>query len=119
MFKQVYNKPKWKNRRRSLRKNQTETETILWIYLCNRKLNDTKFFRQYSIGNYIIDFYCPKKKLAIEIDGGQHTLDKVEEHDKKRTEYLKTKEIRVIRFWNNEVFENIDGVIDRIVEELK
>jgi len=64
-----------------------------------------------------VDFYCPKKKLVIEVDGGQHF--KQEEQDEKRSRFLESMGCRVIRFWNNEVFENMDGVVDRILEELK
>jgi len=76
-----------------------------------------KFRRQHPIGNYVVDFYCPKKKLVIEVDGGQHF--KQEEQDEKRSRFLESMGCRVIRFWNNEVFENMDGVVDRILEELK
>jgi len=97
------NDPALKQRRRELRRNQTETEKTLWAYLRKRQLYGMKFFRQYSIGPYILDFYCPTMKLAIELDGGQHNQGEKKEHDSARSEYLIAQGIDVIRFWNHEV----------------
>ena len=110
----LYNNPKFKARRRDLRKNQTDCETILWSKLRNKQCNGYKFFRQYSLGNYILDFYCPKLRLAIELDGGQHTQNK--KYDQIRTDYLAKNDVQELRFWNNEVMENLDGVYDKILE---
>lgn len=115
----LYNQKRLKQLRRNLRKNKTKTEAILWNYLRRKQIKGIRFLRQYSVSNYILDFYCPQRKLALEIDGGQHTLDEVELKDQKRTVYLKSKGIKVLRFWNNEVFENIDGIIEKIGEELE
>ena len=114
----LYNKKDLKQLRRNLRNNETKAGIILWKYLRRKQVKGVRFLRQYSVGQYILDFYSPKKKLSIEIDGGQHILKKIEKRDEKRTEYLKIKGIKVIRFWNSDVFENIDGVIDRIAKEL-
>jgi very-short-patch-repair endonuclease len=76
-----------------------------------------KFFRQYSFGPYILDFYCPQKKLAVELDGGQHNQLDGREYDADRTNYLNVYGIEVVRFWNNEVLGNMDGVL--AVLELK
>ena len=73
-----------------------------------------RFLRQYSVGNYILDFYCPAIRLAIELDGGQHADNK--EADKSRTSFLNLQDITVLRFWNNDVFKNTDGVLQMIFE---
>lgn len=109
------NLSKFKVRRISLRKNQTPQESLLWTHLRRSQL-DYKFKRQHSVGPYILDFYCPDKKLAIELDGSQHIENK--EYDKERTEYLLVLDIKVMRFWNNEVNVNINGVIQKIINEL-
>lgn len=101
---------------REMRKNPTTAERALWNVLRKKNLEGYKFRRQHPIGNYIVDFYCPMKKLAIEVDGGQHSEQ--EEQDAERTAFFELKGCRVIRFWNKEVLENIQGVVDRIVEEL-
>lgn len=103
-----------KNRRR-LRKEITPQEKILWNRLRNNGLG-FKFKRQFSIGNYIADFYCYEHKLAIEIDGSQH-MDNVS-YDKERDEYFKSQGIKTLRFWNNEVNENLEGVLLKIQTSL-
>ena len=112
----LYNKTKNLEKRKSLRKNQTPQEIILWGHLRRNKFG-VKFKRQYSVGSYILDFYSPKNKLAIEIDGSQHIENK--EYDEERSKYLEVLGIKVIRFWNNEVNNNLDGVITKIISELK
>ena len=101
-------------RARNLRKNLTEQEKILWQLLRKKSINNLKFRRQYAIGNYIVDFVCHEKKLIIEIDGGQHNEEKNIAYDKERTKYLKTKGFKVIRFWNDEIKTNLDGVYEEI-----
>lgn len=71
-----------------------------------------KFYRQYSVGNFILDFFCPALCLAIEVDGGQHA-ERID-YDRERTEYLKNHNIVVLRFWNNDVMNNLDGVLTEI-----
>ena len=78
-----------------------------------------KFYRHKIIGNYIVDFYCPKAKLVIEIDGGQHYDDKEIKKDNVRDDYMREQRLTVFRFSDREVFENLNGVIDRINENLK
>lgn len=111
------NQTKLKPLRKSLRRKQTDAERRIWNIVRNRKIRDLKFFRQYSIGQYILDFYCPETKLAIEIDGGQHNETCKQQADHNRTEYLRQKGITVLRFWNNEVLANPEGVYDTIVEK--
>ncbi|MEK7669281.1 MAG: endonuclease domain-containing protein [Patescibacteria group bacterium] len=108
----MYNDQKQKERRRELRKNQTEAEKILWQKIRNRQINNFKFHRQYSAGPYILDFFCPEIRLVIELDGEQHKDTK--EYDKERELFLKDKDINVIRFWNNEVLENIENILNII-----
>ena len=103
---------------RKLRKEATIQERRLWNLLKNRQLCGFRFKRQSPIGEYIVDFVCPEKKLVIEIDGGQHNNPETIEYDEKRTTFLHSKGYTVIRFWNNEVYENIDGVIGKIKEYL-
>jgi len=81
------------------------------VYLRNKRFYGIKVFRQYSIGPYILDFYCPNMKLEVELDGGQHNQCKNKEHDAARSEYLKVHGIEVIRFWNHEVLQNMEGVL--------
>ena len=73
-----------------------------------------KFFRQYSIGPYILDFYCPNMKLAVELDGGQHNQCENKEYDAIRSEYLKAQGIEIMRFWNNEVLVDIESVLSEL-----
>jgi len=96
-------------RARQLRKNQTDAEQALWLHLRRRQLGAFRFRRQQPIGPYIVDFFCPKAKLVVEIDGGQH-VERVE-HDAERTQWLESRGYRVVRYWNNEVLRNIEGVL--------
>ncbi|HGE69288.1 TPA: endonuclease domain-containing protein [Candidatus Poribacteria bacterium] len=97
---------------RSLRKNSTDAERLLWGYLRGRQLDSLKFRRQHPLGNYIVDFICLEKKIIIEIDGGQHATSK--EYDEERDRWLNNQGFKVLRFWNNDVIKNIDGVIEVI-----
>ena len=105
----------FKKRRKELRRNQTQAEKIIWSKLRNKQVNSLKFYRQWSVGRYILDFYCHPLKLAIEIDGGQHDENNV--YERTRTQFLQKQNITLLRFWNNEVLENIDGVMNNILEE--
>ncbi|MBI5212220.1 MAG: DUF559 domain-containing protein [Nitrospirae bacterium] len=117
-MKAVRNAPILKQRRQDLRCNQTEAEKIFWTHVRSKQFLGLKFFRQYSVGPYILDFYCPKKKLAIELDGGQHAQDDNREYDVARAEYLKMQGIEVMRFWNNEVLQNSNVVLASIAEKI-
>jgi very-short-patch-repair endonuclease len=103
---------------KSLRKNMTEEERILWSKIRNKQIGNIKFRRQEPIGNYIVDFVSFEKKLIIEIDGGQHNTSKNIEYDTKRTKYLKEMGFDIIRFWNKDIRNNIEGVITKIVEHI-
>src|SRR3989338_1285099 len=99
----LYNSEESKERRRSLRRSQTDAERKLWQMLRNKRMGGMKFFRQYSVGKYTLDFYCPAVRLAVEVDGSQHIDNK---SDTVRTAYLREQNITVIRFWNNDVLQN-------------
>jgi very-short-patch-repair endonuclease len=99
---------------RELRKNSTIAERKLWYRLRSRNFMELKFRRQEPIGNYIVDFVCYEKKLIVELDGGQH--NEFSEKDIPRTKALEKEGYKVLRFWNNEVINNIDGVLTIIKE---
>jgi very-short-patch-repair endonuclease len=115
MVKHIHNINYFKPVRKLLRNNLTPEEVILWNHLKNSK-SGFKFRRQHSIGNFIADFFCAEKRLIIELDGSQH-LDHIE-HDQEMTNYFESLGINVIRFWNNEVNTNINGVLMKIEEKL-
>ena len=103
---------------RNLRQGQTDAESKLWARLRNKQLESVKFRRQQPIGPYIVDFVSFERKLVVEIDGGQHSDDMIRERDESRTSLIKGKGYRVLRFWDNEVLTNIEGVLERIRESL-
>ena len=108
------NDPALKQRRRELRRNQSDAERALWAKVRNKQFFGMKFFRQYSIGPYILDFYCPTVKLAVELDGGQHNQSDKRERDAARSEYLKAQGIDVMRFGNNEALLDIESVLSKL-----
>lgn len=83
--------------------------------LRNRQIQGLKFFRQYGVGKYIVDFYCPNLRIVIEIDGGQHNEINHKMTDGKRVNYLKSRNIQILRFWNNEVLTNKEGIYQNII----
>lgn len=97
-------------RARRLRRDATRAERRLWFVLQGSQLEGLSFRRQHPIGKYIVDFCCPAIRLAIEVDGGQHNNDPRRFKDEQRSASLGIKGITVLRFWNNEVLENIEGV---------
>ncbi|MEI7750229.1 MAG: DUF559 domain-containing protein [Candidatus Moraniibacteriota bacterium] len=115
-MKRIFNSKSREANRKILRKSATPQEVILWSRLRRSALGH-KFRRQHSIGPYIVDFYCPEKKLIVELDGWQH--NEQVKHDAERTVYLESLGLLVLRFWNNEVNKNLDGVILNILENLK
>src|ERR1044071_473969 len=102
-------------RARRLRLNSTNAEQRLWNKLRSRAINGCKFVRQEPIGPYVVDFVCREKRLVIEVDGGQHTDS---ERDKARDEWLRCRNYRVLRFWNNDVLCNTSGVLEVIAAAL-
>ena len=105
-------------RARDLRHRQTDAETKLWQHLRARRLEPLKFRRQFPIGNFIVDFCCKERRLVIELDGGQHAEPEAIAADERRTLALEARGYRVIRFWDNEVLQNLDGVVEAILEAL-
>jgi very-short-patch-repair endonuclease len=114
---QIRTGPAARDDARRLRKDMTEAEQRLWYRIRNRQLSDHQFRKQVPLGPYIADFCCLKERLVIELDGGQHA--EITEHELKRRAWMEANSYRVLRFWNNEVFENIEGVLETIVRALK
>ena len=104
--------------RKKLRGESPKAERILWQYLKGKQLNGFKFRRQYSIGKYVVDFYCPKAKLVIEVDGPTHLSDQAREYDRKRQRFIESFGIKFLRVTNLDVYKNIDGVILAILKNL-
>ena len=99
-----------------LRKNFTDTERLLWKYLRAKQMEGCKFRRQEPIGSYIVDFVCQEKRIIIEVDCGQHSVER--ERDSERDNWLKGQGYKVLRFWNNEVLTNTKGILEVIRDSL-
>lgn len=97
-----------------LRKNMTDAEKLLWSKLRRKQLKGLQVYRQRIIGNYIVDFYCPKASLVIEIDGGQHYTEEGLKKDKVRNTYIEGQGFKVLRFSDLEVLSNLEGVVEMI-----
>lgn len=118
----IYNRSSYKKLRQSLRNNATEYERVLWEYLRGREISGLKFRRQYGVERYVMDFYCPQIRLAIEVDGEKHATPESMGYDQDRTELLREHGIKVLRFRNEEiknampqVLEAIEGVINPLL----
>ncbi len=107
-----------KMRARELRNNMTEPEIILWSKLKGKQLKNAQFYRQKPIGNYIVDFYCAKFNLVIELDGSQHYTDDAIEYDRVRDEYLKEAGLKVLRFTNLQIKNQLNEVLNSIYHEM-
>ena len=114
-----YNKRHLKDYRKNLRNNLTPAEAALWTLLKNKQILGLRFRRQFSVNNYILDFFCPRAKLAIELDGEVHNSPEAIEHDLKRDDFLGSLDIKVLRVENKLVFENTTQVISAIETALK
>jgi very-short-patch-repair endonuclease len=97
----------------------TDAEKCLWARIRMKQLKGCQFYRQKPIGDYIVDFFCPRAKLVVEVDGSQHLSNEMAEYDRMRNEYMSSLGLRVLRFNNDDVLTNIDGVVERIMEELQ
>lgn len=113
----VYN-PGLKKLVQALRKNMTGAERLVWSRIRGKQLKGLQVYRQRIIGNYIADFYCPKAKLVIELDGGQHFSEEGLKKDSSRDLWIEAQGLRVVRFSDTEVFSDIDGVLERIYENM-
>lgn len=111
----THNKKYLKEKRKYLRNNGTSAEATLWKLLSNKKLEGRKFRRQHSVENYILDFYCPSEKLAIELDGERHFTELGLKEDERRDHELQKLGIRVLRFENEDVFKATNAVLEKIV----
>lgn len=103
---------------KNLRKDSTPQEIIFWSRVRAKRFKGLKFKRQYSLGKYVVDFICLERKLIIELDGCQHKEENQERYDKERTQFLENLGFRVLRFWNNEINNNLNGVFLKIEEFL-
>lgn len=99
----------------SLRRTATDAELALWLQLRGRRLGGHKFRRQWTLERYVVDFCCLEARLIVEVDGGQHTATR----DRNRTEALQSMGFRILRFWNNEVLGNMDGVLHVLLQALE
>ena len=102
------------DRARLLRKKATEPERILWRHLRNRNFASYKFRRQHPVDRYVLDFYCPSAKLAIELDGGGHNYYAGQIHDRTRSQFLARHGVVLLRFWNHQVRQELDSVLRAI-----
>ncbi len=107
---------KLRDRARELRREMTDAERLLWSRLRRRQMFGDKFRRQQPLGPYIVDFVCLDKRLIVELDGGQHAEQ--QEYDAERTRWLEEQGFRVLRFWNNQVFDEPESVLRVIADEL-
>jgi len=115
----TYNTRSNKNFRKELRNSLTAAEAVLWQNLKGRQLLGKKFRRQISIGRYIVDFYCPEAGLIIELDGDRHFSITMDEYEARRTNYLEEEGLRIMRFENRELYDDLEGVLETIKEALK
>jgi len=115
----IHNRQVLKFRRKELRNNSTPAEKLLWSMLQHSNLGGYKFRRQHSVGAYILDFYCPSEKLAVELDGDSHFTGEAIEYDRERTAYLNALNIKVLRFLNTDVYDNLNVVCEKILLEIK
>lgn len=113
-----YNKITEKEKRRQLRNNMTYCEKLVWMYL-RKKQYGYRFLRQYSVDQFVIDFYCPKLKLAVEIDGDVHNSNEQKKYDAKRQNYIEKFEISFVRITNNELLGNPNKAFTKIEEAIK
>lgn len=106
-----------RSRARQLRKNPTDAERLLWQKLRFWQVDGRKLRRQQPLGGYIVDFVCLERRLIVELDGGQHADRNA--YDKKRDDWLRNQGFVILRFWNHDVLNNIDGVVEQILDTLK
>ncbi|ANV87997.1 MULTISPECIES: endonuclease domain-containing protein [Cyanophyceae] len=116
-MKQIFNKTEYKTRRQTLRNNMTEPEKKLWQILRGKQMG-VKFRRQHGIGHYIADFYCPELKIVIEVDGDSHKSAEAQTYDAIRTDFMASLGITTLRFTNDEVIHNIEGVHQQLTQYL-
>lgn len=116
---QFFNKTSEKEKRRNLRNNMPSAEALVWSKLRNSQVLGHKFRRQYSVGPYVIDFYCPALKLGVEIDGDSHYVTGAIENDERRQTFIESFGIYFVRFTNNEVNHELEAVLEKIYHTVK
>ncbi len=114
---EIFNKKTEKEKRRKLRNSPTYSEKVIWLSLRRKQIHGVRFLRQYSVEHFVLDFYAPKINLAIEIDGSSHLGE--EEYDLKRQKYIESLGLKVIRFTDEQVFGNVNKVIEEIENVVK
>ena len=115
----VFNRKSVKDRRRELRNNMPDAEVLLWQQLKGRQLLGYKFRRQYSVGEYIVDFFCPELRLGIELDGDSHFEEGAKEYDAGRDRFIQSFGITMNRYLNTDVYENMDGVLEHLLDVVR
>ncbi|WRH67764.1 MAG: endonuclease domain-containing protein [Planktothrix sp. GU0601_MAG3] len=116
---ELYNRNSEKEKRQFLRNNMTAAEQKLWLQLKGKQLENCKFRRQYSVAQFIIDFYSPEIKLAIEVDGDSHFQEGAPEYDRERQQFIESARITFLRFTNDDVYNNISAVCEVITEKIQ
>ncbi|MEK7518917.1 MAG: DUF559 domain-containing protein [Patescibacteria group bacterium] len=111
----IFNKQEARGIRRKLRSNMPKAEVMLWSRLKGKQLGGLKFRRQYSVGSYVVDFYCPSVRLVVEVDGETHLGQNSKTKDAERQRAIEAVGLRVIRVLNTDVYQNIDGVLEYIL----
>ena len=119
MDKFLYNNKTFRDRRRELRNNQTHAEKLLWKHIFRNKVFGLRFLRQYGVGPYILDFYCPKIRLGVELDGSIHKEKENKIYDKDRERFLESLDINIIRFWNYDVLNNLAETLNKLQNKIK
>ena len=114
-----FNRSEDKDLRRRLRNDMPPSEVLLWSRLRSRQLLGMKFRREYSVGPYCIDFYCPEIRLAVELDGDSHFTDEAKRYDQDRQDWIESFGMRFLRFTNTDVYENLDGVLHVIATAIE
>ena len=115
----LYNLTSLKDRRRQLRRQPIPSEAKFWMFLRNRQYRGLKFRRQHSIGGYILDYFCPALRLAIEIDGDSHLKPGRDIYDERRQRWIERQGVTIVRFLSSDVINNFEGVIERLDEVIK
>ena len=110
--------PELKEFARQLREQQTEPESTIWFLLRDRRFQGLKFRRQHAVPPYVLDFYCEELKLTVELDGGQHNADSEQVRDEQRSAYLNSLGIEVVRYWNHDVLNRIEDVLQDLMQRV-
>ena len=115
---EYFNQEREKDKRRQLRNPMPDAEVLLWSRLKGRQLLGCKFRRQHSLGAFVMDFYSPEIRLAIELDGDSHFREGAPEYDQERTVFIERFGIRIVRILNSDVYDNLDGILEMIGNEV-